>query len=288
MKATTTMLLESNTISHILIPIDFSESSFNAFESAVAIAEMNNASVTIIHVQDNTFESDLSNTSAGYKIDDNSGDILNALADAVQSKLGKVPRVILGEGPISATIVNAAGKYSCDLIVMGTHGASGFREMFIGTNTYKVIKYASCPVLIIPTKKKFKEFRNVFFPLKPLPGAFKRYDLVRCMRSKNEETSLQILCLSSIKDEDDEQLIEYLVDELKERLNGEPTKIHTQYSFGSNIAEKVLKAADEVRADLILLTPSIDITNKQFFIGPYTQRILHHSKTPVLIVKRTN
>lgn len=249
---------------------------------------MNNASITIIHVQDNTFESDLSSSSVNHKIAENFGDVLNALADAAHSKLGKAPRLILGEGPISASIVNTANKYSCDLIVMGTHGASGFREMFIGTNAYKVIKYATCPVLIIPTKKKYKQFKNIVFPLKPLPSALKKYDLARCMLQEKDESSLEIICLSSTKNEDDEQLLEYLVDELKERISGASTKISTQFSFGNNIAERVLKTADVVRADLILITPSIDISNKQFFIGPYTQRILHQAKTPVLIAKRTS
>lgn len=280
--------MDTSIISHILIPIDFSESSLNAFESGLEIAEKNNASVTIVHVQDNTFESDLSSNSVHNTITDNFGDVLNALADAAHSKLGKAPRLILGEGPISASIVNTANKYSCDLIVIGAHGASGFRELFIGTNTYKVIKYASCPVLIIPTKKKYKHFKNVFFPLKPLPGALKRYDLVRCMIPENDEATLQILCLSSKKNDDDEQLLEYLVDELKEKISGESTKVSTQFTLGNNIADKILKTADDVRADLILLTPSIDVSNKQFFIGPYTQRILHHAKTPVLIVKRTS
>ncbi|MCU7549120.1 universal stress protein [Chitinophagaceae bacterium LB-8] len=280
--------MDANTISHILLPIDFSESSLNAFETGVAIAQKNNASVTIIHVQDNTFEYDHTNLHGNHKIEDNFGDVLNALADAAQLKLGKVPRLIMGEGPITASIVNTANKYSCDLIVMGAHGASGYRELFIGTNTYKVIKYASCPVLIIPTKKKFKQFNNVLFPLKPLPGVLKKYDLIRCMTSNNQETSLEILCLSSKINDDDEQLFEYLLDEFKERTEGVPTKVSSQYSFGNNIAEIILKTAEELRSDLLLLTPSIDISNKQFFIGPYTQRILHHSKTPVLVIKRNN
>jgi nucleotide-binding universal stress UspA family protein len=280
--------LDTNIISHILIPIDFSESSLNAFESAITIAEKNNATITIIHVHDNTFGSDDLNITLSNKIGDNSEEVLNALADAAQSKLGKVPKIVLGEGPTSASIVNTADKFSCDLIVMGSHGASGFRELFIGSNTYSVIKHATCPVLIIPTKKKTRQFNNVLFPIKPLPGALKKYDLVCCMASESNETSLHLLCLSSIKNEDDEYLLAYLVDELKEKISEVPVKIFTQFSFGNHIAEKVLKTADEVRADLILLTPSIDITNKQFFIGPYTQRILHHAKTPVLIVKRTN
>jgi nucleotide-binding universal stress UspA family protein len=280
--------LDTNTLSHILIPIDFSESSLNAYESAITIAVKNHASVTIIHVHDNTFNTDVSNITPGHKIADNFEEILNALADAAQSRIGKLPKVVLIDGSTSASIVNTADKMGCDLIVMGAHGASGFREYYIGTNAYNVIKYASCPVLIIPTKKKSSQFNNVLFPLKPLPGALKRYDLISCISAKGVDKSLHLICLSSLKNEDDEHLLAYLVDELKDKMAEEPINIFTQFSFGNHIAEKVLKTADQVRADLILLTPSIDITNKQFFIGPYTQRIVHQAKMPVLVVKRTN
>lgn len=49
-----------------------------------------------------------------------------------------------------------------------------------------------------------------------------------------------------------------------------------------------MPGADQIAVDLILLTPSIDITYKQQFIGPHTQRIIHQAKVPVLIMKRSS
>jgi nucleotide-binding universal stress UspA family protein len=281
--------LDLNTIRNILIPIDFSESSLNAFESALSIAEKANAGVHIIHIHDTAYDAEI--TSAilpGLRYKDNKEEVLNALTDIADYRLGKTPKLILLEGDVSPTIVKIAEEFDCNLIIMGTHGASGFRENFVGTNTYNVIKHASCPVLAIPTKKKCIVFRKLFFPVKPLHSALKRYGFVHNISSNNEDRTLHILCLSSTQREDDEQMLTYLVDELKEKLSDEPVEIYTQYSYTNNLADIILQTADQIKADMIVLTPSIDITNKQYFIGPYSQKVIHQAKVPVLVIKRNS
>lgn len=279
--------MDLNTIRNILVPIDFSESSLNAFESAISIAEKVKANVHIIHVHDTTYDTDLATgTLPGFRIKDNKEEVLSALADRASHRLGKTPEMILLEGAVSSTIVKIADEYDCNLIVMGAHGASGYRESFVGTNTYNVMKHASCPVLAIPTKQKCVAFRKFFLPVKPLHSALKRYDFVHNMSANDESRTLHILCLSSIKREDDEQLLTYLVDELKEKLSSDPVEIFTQYSYSNHLADTILQTADQIKTDLIILTPSIDITNKQYFIGPYTQKVIHQAKAPVLLIKR--
>jgi len=60
------------------------------------------------------------------------------------------------------------------------------------------------------------------------------------------------------------------------------------YSHGRNIAEEVLDKADKTNADLIVISSTVDVANKQFFIGPFSQRIINHARTPVLCVFKTN
>jgi nucleotide-binding universal stress UspA family protein len=282
------MQIEMNThqFQKILIPIDFSESSLNAFETALLLAERQKASVEIIYVQDNTFSAHTSNLQFNNRLFVNYEDILHALADKAKQELGNNPEIIIEERLASAAIVQTATKNNCDLIVMGTHGASGFREQFIGTNAYNVVKYAECPVLTIPTKKKCKEFKNVLFPIKPLYGTFKNIDQVLALTSEMNP-SLQILCLSTHKKED-EQLFSILIEELKSKLVGEQINIATHFSSGNNFADQILTCADQLAAGLILLTPSLDITHKQQFIGPNAQKIIHQAKVPVLTMKRSS
>jgi nucleotide-binding universal stress UspA family protein len=143
-----------NNIRHILVPVDFSEASLNALDTALAIARRHAAAVHILHVTDTTFDFTLAgdgyNTSQNYL--DNSTDILQALAATIQQKHQLMPQVLSEEGYVCACIVKNGIHVQADLIVMGTHGASGFRDGFIGSNTYSVIKHASCPVLTVPPR----------------------------------------------------------------------------------------------------------------------------------------
>ncbi len=61
-------------------------------------------------------------------------------------------------------IIKTAKKLKVDIIVMGTHGASGIREFIGGSNTYRVTSDSECPVLSIQKHIKKPEFKNILVP----------------------------------------------------------------------------------------------------------------------------
>jgi nucleotide-binding universal stress UspA family protein len=56
------------------------------------------------------------------------------------------------------------------------------------------------------------------------------------------------------------------------------------YSYSKNIGEEVLDRADKTAPDLLVVSSTVDVANKQFFIGPFSQRIINHARMPVLCV----
>ena len=68
-----------------------------------------------------------------------------------RSPNGKGVRIstLLAEGPASAAIVRAAKKNRVDLVVMGTHGRTGVQRLLMGSVADRVIRTASCPVLVV-------------------------------------------------------------------------------------------------------------------------------------------
>jgi nucleotide-binding universal stress UspA family protein len=273
-------------INKILVPVDFSETSLNALDTAIAIAKKNRSAIQIVNVLDNTMDFDVSDDSyiIMNSITENSNDILNALASALEHKHGIKPEVLTAEGMVCASIVKTAMLHHSDLIVMGTHGASGYREYFIGCNTYGVIKHACCPVLTVPPQKKWTSFKNVLFPVRPISGALTRYDLLRKIMT-TQNSSLQILGLSYRKQEN-EKVLEDLVHEIRHKLEEDKVQSIVRNSRGKNIAEDVLDTCSTINADMVVITSSVDVTSKQFFVGPNTQRIISHAKVPVLCVRR--
>src|SRR6476620_4355433 len=159
-------------IQRILVPIDLSETSLNALDAAVAIAQKHKAQILLLNVIESGFDS-FSDDTGFFSVASmtNSSDVLTALAHAIQhtSELG--PRVLQAEGNVVDTVLKTSLTCQADLIVMGTHGASGYRDSFIGSNTYNVIKHAHCPVLSIPPGRKYLNFRRPLFPIRPVSGA---------------------------------------------------------------------------------------------------------------------
>ena len=149
-------------IKKILVPVDLSETSFNALHSAVSLAKKHGAGMHLLYV-DESVSSCFENIPESILSRQANVDVLLALAGSIKQQEGLLPEVIEQEGNVVECVIKTANRIHADLIIMGTHGACGYRDGFIGSNTYSVMKYSSCPVLSIPPKRKFSSFKKYFF-----------------------------------------------------------------------------------------------------------------------------
>jgi nucleotide-binding universal stress UspA family protein len=267
-------------IKNILVPTDYSDASRNALETAIAIAEKNNARLQLLQINDAANRSDEVTLISAKQI-------CNAMAEAIKQKNGIQTDVLFAEGYIGPTIVKTAFEVKADLIVMGAYGASGYRDYFIGSNSYYAIKYASCPVLTVPEGKKWRDFNKVLFPVRPVLGRIKKFQLIHDLIGKNDNhCDLEIFGISIERKEHDARQVTEMARELNAKLRNAAINFAISYSNNRNVAEDVLEKADKVNADLIIISSTVDISNKQFFVGPFSQRIINHAKIPVLSVLR--
>jgi len=140
-------------IKHILCPIDFSEVSTHAVEQAVAVASLYKARISALHVCRPTIwpvpdvpvpEDLLSGTELQHVRDRTAGYFRPATAAGIGVD------VLIDEGYPAGDILDRAVQLAPDLIVMGTHGTSGFEHLVLGSVTERVLRKASCPVLTVP------------------------------------------------------------------------------------------------------------------------------------------
>jgi len=144
----------------ILVPCDFSVPATQAFKFAAAIARQSKGEIVLLHIVElpvlrhgpvpiNALEkSYLGKIKERITID----------VDRMISKWGKGLKVsfVLDHGAVNNTIVRNIKKHKVDLIVMGTHGASGIREFILGSNAEKIVRYASVPVITVKKQLKNK------------------------------------------------------------------------------------------------------------------------------------
>ena len=278
--------MHNNTLRKILVAIDLSQSSLNALDLGVNMALRNKASLVLAYVDDQLFSND-SHDLASASNADNTEDILQALCVNLTKKHNINASVLILKGFVSDSIIRASNEGLADLIIMGTHGASGYRQFFIGSNTYTVIKNALCPVLTAPSLKKWTEFRKIVFPVRPIPGALQRYQFLQNLISRTDPL-LEVLGLSVNKGEDDAQILTEMVEELRQQVKSDGVKFFISINYGNNIAEDIIKKCAQTEADLLVLSSSVDISRNQFFVGPHSQQVINHSQIPVLNMRRNN
>ncbi len=148
----------------ILVPTDFSEQAENALKVAVQLAKKHDAKLFILHTLDIPLH--LANTSDGSGLPESV--FFMKLTEKRFSDLMNKPYLkdipvneIVGHNEVYEDIAQASNKNDVDLIVMGSHGASGFKEMFIGSNAEKVVRTCKKPVLII--KNSLEDFNPKSF-----------------------------------------------------------------------------------------------------------------------------
>lgn len=134
---------------HLLCPVDFSETSLRALEWSSRFSKSVGASLTVLHVLDTDLLS-IGNLVAVP----NAFDELRLRAEEAVEKLKREmdlthARFEIREGVPEDVVVGAASGGNVDLVVMGTHGISGFQKFLLGSVTEKVLHRAKVPLLSI-------------------------------------------------------------------------------------------------------------------------------------------
>jgi len=157
----------------ILLPTDFSENSWNAIKYALQLFKDSECNFTLLNTYTPMiyqFEYTLE-SSVGTELVDamrqTSVTQLDEMVDRIEKEF-KNPKHIFSKTSSFNTLLREIDELyegnAMDLIVMGTKGATGAREILFGSNTVHVFKNAKCPVIAVPSDFKFEEPHEILFP----------------------------------------------------------------------------------------------------------------------------
>lgn len=141
----------------ILAPIDFSPASKNAIQYALRFAEVFGAELTLLHVLDPAPSASLvaiPGATPFCEVDFSTAekDLRLVVASARKGK-SEHPHAKIRVGVPSHEIVEAAREADVDLIVIATHGYTGWKHFCIGSTAERVVRAAPCPVLVVREKE---------------------------------------------------------------------------------------------------------------------------------------
>ncbi|MDR3181908.1 MAG: universal stress protein [Planctomycetaceae bacterium] len=129
----------------IVVPLDMSEFSLSAFETAASLAS-DYANIRVLHILP-----ELERPGSEHRIEQ----CVSALSAFLQQRGYNKPDITVRTGEPIKQILQFADDVDAGLIVMPSHGRGMLTEMLLGSTTYSVVRKATCPILVLkPTKKK--------------------------------------------------------------------------------------------------------------------------------------
>mgnify|MGYP003887685931 CR=1 FL=1 len=275
---------------NILLLTDFSDNALHAVEYAIRYFEEKEVTFHLLHVKDmrGFVSDDLIGASTGT-------DVYETIIGGIKKELKKVQEYLEGKynspghtfktktvySPFFDAVRDYSKKEKIDMIVMGTKGATGAKQVFVGSTTSKIINRMDVPVLAIPEDYDFQPIKKVLFPLDfkvdflpitllPLLELLDRY-----------QPNLKIVYLDETQKE--------LTDEQK--LNREETeRIFKGYHFslhtvrGLDLDSALSCLSEFLQTQMIVMIKKERSFVQRVFKGTHIRKVSYHIKVPLLVL----
>jgi nucleotide-binding universal stress UspA family protein len=270
----------------ILIPTDFSQNAEYALKVAAQIAKKNNGEIILLHMLELPHQASDA-VGSGKDIPE-----LMFFKNAAINKLEelmdedyldglKVSEIIQFEVAFDG-ILKISQINNVDLIVMGSHGASGYKEMFIGSNAEKVVRNSEVPVLIIKKDEGDFDVNNFVFASDFGKEAKKPFGKALEFANKFDAT-LKLVMVNTPNNFKSTKVAEATMKDFLADFN--VAKVSTHIYNETNVEKGILNFADSVGADLIGMSTHGRKGLSHFFNGSISEDLVNHSKLPVVTFK---
>lgn len=270
----------------ILVPTDFSDHAEYALKVAAQIAKNNNGEIVLLHMLELPGQgSDAIGSGSDIPeimfFKNKAIEKLESLMDISYLEGISVSEIIQFEKTFEG-IINISKKNNVDLIVMGSHGASGFQEMFIGSNTEKVVRSSDIPVLVI--KKEEGEFSVEKFVFasdfsEEIKGSFSK--VVEFANKFNAHLNLVMINTpNSFKPTD---VAKKIMHDFVSSFN--VSNFTTHIYNDTNVEKGILNFAKSIDADLIGMSTHGRKGLSHFFNGSISEDLVNHAQRPVVTFK---
>lgn len=157
----------------IIVPTDFSLNAENAIRYAIQLARQRNIKIVYAHI----YSTPIITSEAGLVYVDSLSESIKQKAertlseniDKIYNSLGMNRNLLLSEFEVVEALTISSGlekiikKYKADIVIMGTHGATGLKKIFLGSNAVDVIENIDIPVLTVPGNSSYNNFSSIAY-----------------------------------------------------------------------------------------------------------------------------
>lgn len=273
----------------IIVPVDFSDYSEYALETAAILARKSNAEILALHMLEisdaiiNKTDSQ-QQAKAVFFLQLAEKRFVEFLDKDYLKDVKVTP--IVKHFKVFSELNDVAKETNADLIVMGSHGSSGIKEIFIGSNTEKVVRHSEIPVLVVKHKPEKQAFDNVIFAsdfsIESITAYIKASRMFSALGANFHLLYIN-LPTNNFKNSGE---MEERVSTFLQKANGNLDKLKdVSFICDYSVEQGVLNFSKKIGADLITIPTHGRKGISHFFEGSITESIANHAVRPVMTFK---
>ena len=269
----------------ILIPTDFSDCANAATMVALDIAKRAKAEVCFLHLHKALVEGGHmamhGGTSAHSKHHSHEGHAKNEMDKLIHLSenlgINAKPVLVLDEG--QERIEAYLQPFNIDFIVTGSHGASGLKEVFIGSNTQRMVRHSTVPVLVVKNKIEKFEPKNIVFASSFEEEVGRAFELITDFAAL-WDAKLHLLYVNMPFNFKETDQAKANLSRFANKMPGASINVYDAF----NEERGIQKFAHEIGADLIAMTTHGRTGFMKMISPSIAESLVNHEEVPILIV----
>jgi nucleotide-binding universal stress UspA family protein len=269
----------------ILVPIDFSADSINALEHGIKFANKIDANVRMVHIMQNVnFEKPFYFRDLKDFEGKTAQDFMNLIMYRHQPKTVNTLDYTIVKGNVSREIIKIAKNDKVDFIMMGTHGTSGGDSYWVGSNAFKVVINAPCPVVTIRNGFIRKQLTKIVLPIDASKHTRKKVTITADV-AELYNAEIYVVGVTETSFSKIIKKVETWVKQTTDYLDQRGIRNKAEMLKGSNITDMTIDYAKSINAELISIMTEQGQHPISLLMGPYAQHMVNNSPIPVLTIR---
>lgn len=272
----------------ILVGIDFSDCSINALEHAITIARKAKAGIAMVWINHLDYSKEIFSVEPQHleeEVKQRFGELVKKYRFHLN---GEKIEYFIRKGKVYKETCALANEIDAFLVVIGTHGSSGFEEFWIGSNANRIVTSCSKPIITIRGGIDIEaDLKKIVLPLDSTKITRQKLPMTALL-AKYFGSQVYILGLFTTSSDDIRYRIRNYVSQAEEYLEENEIRFKSTFVDADNITEETINYASKIGANLISIMTEQETSAANLILGPYASQMVNHSPIPVLSVHPTD
>ncbi|MCK5338197.1 MAG: universal stress protein [Bacteroidales bacterium] len=268
----------------IIVAIDFLDCSLNALAHAVSIAAKAEADIEMVWVNQPDHSKEIFKCDPEALLAEVEKRFKTLIKDH-SAELGKGKLTYqIREGKVYREIVGSATEAKADLIIVGTHGSSGFEEFWIGSNANKIVSSVHRPIITIRGGIDIQRSLNkIVLPIDSTVETRQKLPFTSEL-AKIHDAEIFVLAIYTTKVAAVRYKVDTYTDQVIEYLEEEGVRYTRDAIEADNLTKSTIGYAERIDANLISIMTEQERTTANLWLGAFAQQMVNHSPFPVLSI----